>query len=969
MKIFYKTFQPLLATDKDKHVTLDGTDSATLEDLIKAILFKEERTEQETAFLYLPSGIPLNYTPLSVTFSLKRWYIKDGDHLFVMFTDKQNTVECDPGAEALSHKFYAEEGNACITVNVRGDRQCTLKVSENAKMQHIYERVSHSTGIPCKYIQLYHTTRFIDPGSNLLLSTLSPGESIHLKLKFCPQRRFYDAFNAKSTKILCEQTDAGLRMFYSLLFILAHYLTDEGRDLEVLSYILQLTACPPLVLSLAMIFDKRMMTIAQAVAIREGLFELFKRLTYNQRKGVDSETDANLDRTFEYSDYCWHVLLSNCHNLDPSRKLPSMFHHIICLQCHECDQHLSFCMPSRMSPGGHTLCYICGSSNLEVDQLTSQLAMALPLEEEASYWCMENWYSRESIDIPSRIVCEPPHFMMTCTVYDLKNTPAEFPPPRLFYNAEDQIIIFTGRTGKSGAVNTHYLFDPLNGEEVLEDIGKIDFCQHVKKLKGAMHNKVFIKHAPDEAVVILLDISSSMKRKAKTVLWYGEETALATTKLHIAQKFFVAFAKRTIAFGLKHALALTFFNNTIEKKCMFSESVEALVHVLEQELESIKASGDTRLWDAIFSAGEQLCKLPDICNKSTRRILCLTDGSDSGSSHSALDCAKLLCESRIILDMILIGRENTEASSLAYITGGFPFHFKEVSEALCIAEAEPLLSVRTRQIVSRSKPSNLAKGALNEYRKWPYAQLVVKNPPPSQVKLVLSQAIVEGCEKTSIPDIFRYLMIKNPITFKDLQVLTPITAVNLSKSLEKDSRDSRSKRILRELTRIAKHGIPLPSGGNIEIYALRDCVDIWIGKMPSPDNSPYVSTFLIFTVVFPTDYPKNPPQFRFETPILHPNVSSDGRVCHYLLQKRLYSQELSMTDIIRQVFVLLALPIWKDGADTIRTDAYEKNSEAFEDEARKRSESISHNELYTEPECDSDCDVPEEDEAWFLQNR
>ena len=138
--------------------------------------------------------------------------------------------------------------------------------------------------------------------------------------------------------------------------------------------------------------------------------------------------------------------------------------------------------------------------------------------------------------------------------------------------------------------------------------------------------------------------------------------------------------------------------------------------------------------------------------------------------------------------------------------------------------------------------------------------------------------------------------------------------------------------------------------------------------MPSPDNSPYVSTFLIFTVVFPPDYPKNPPQFHFETPVLHPNVSSDCRVCHYLLQKQLYSQELSMTEIIRQVFVLLALPILKDGADTVRADAYERNSKAFEDEARKRSESISHNDLYNEPESDSDCDIPEEDGAWFLQN-
>jgi ubiquitin-protein ligase len=953
MKILYKTFQPLHSRNHEKSVSVEITD--TLQRLIDEICSQEGRPANETAYLYLLSGIPLNYNPVSVNYPVKNWYLKESDCLFVLFAPKQ--VCAESYGQQCGKCISQPKGTMGVKVLVSGDRQCILQCFGNESIRELHEKVSQKTGIPLEWLKLYHPCHAIDPTdetkkiADMCNDNL---EQIEVTIRVEHKRKLYDAFSSKLIQPRVNQTDKGIRMFYSFLFVVAFYITKGSLDLRLLAFIYQITDCPPLIHALASIFDNRIIAYAQRVAIQEGLFELFRLIRHECMPSFIKEQPEDAT-VFECSEECWKRLLCFSSKL-PITDLPVAFQHmrIVQFQCSKCK--LQMCAPcSRM--GTDVLCALCADSHndLDIDEFTSQLILALPLENEAALWDLppNNYGTQLLFKNLSVEASWKPSFIAIHSIQDLRSDPCKCKPPSLTHNAQYHVIVFTGRSGKVGTNKTHYLFDPLTGEDRLEDINLIDFYQHVEQFKTSMHTKMFITQAPDELIVILLDISSSMNRKT---LQHN------TTRLQMACNFFAAFMKRTCSYNFKHAIALTYFNDNTHKKCLFSESVEALASVLINESQSIKACGNTHLWDAVLEAMDQLqcSNLPKECHASAKRILCLTDGSDWGSKHKAIDCVKKLSHDNIVLDAILIGTESSETKAVSYASGGFPFHFKNASDAMCIAEAEHLLSLRRRHTVDRGSSTDDSKAMLKRYKIWPYAILITKNPPP----LLVKTANVANCHESAIhSEICNYLEFKNPC-IKDTEVRRPIAAINAAKS-NGEHQGERARRLLQELTYIAKNGTPAPPGGSIEVYPLKSCIDRWKGYMQCPADSPYVKR-LVFSMNFPPEYPKCPPELRFETPILHPNVSSEGRMFHYLLQKQHYSQELTIGEILKQILICLLLPMWKTGADSIRSETYYKSQEAFNEEAKKRSQSVTPENLQIEGS-DSDYEIPEDDEAWFLQ--
>ena len=49
--------------------------------------------------------------------------------------------------------------------------------------------------------------------------------------------------------------------------------------------------------------------------------------------------------------------------------------------------------------------------------------------------------------------------------------------------------------------------------------------------------------------------------------------------------------------------------------------------------------------------------------------------------------------------------------------------------------------------------------------------------------------------------------------------------------------------------------------------------------LTGPDDSPYSGGVFALKVSVPARYPFEPPRVRFLTPVFHPNIDSDGRVC------------------------------------------------------------------------------------------
>ncbi|GMM44616.1 E2 ubiquitin-conjugating protein [Pichia kluyveri] len=87
------------------------------------------------------------------------------------------------------------------------------------------------------------------------------------------------------------------------------------------------------------------------------------------------------------------------------------------------------------------------------------------------------------------------------------------------------------------------------------------------------------------------------------------------------------------------------------------------------------------------------------------------------------------------------------------------------------------------------------------------------------------------------------------------------------------------KRLLRELKEITKN----PIDGIIASPLNDNDLFHWRCIITGPNDTPY--EFGIFEAIlnFPSDYPLSPPTMKFLTPIFHPNIYKDGKVCISIL--------------------------------------------------------------------------------------
>ena len=57
----------------------------------------------------------------------------------------------------------------------------------------------------------------------------------------------------------------------------------------------------------------------------------------------------------------------------------------------------------------------------------------------------------------------------------------------------------------------------------------------------------------------------------------------------------------------------------------------------------------------------------------------------------------------------------------------------------------------------------------------------------------------------------------------------------------------------------------------------------WEAAITGPEGSPFEDGVFVTRLVFPQDYPLNPPSMRFISKIFHPNIYPDGKVCISIL--------------------------------------------------------------------------------------
>ena len=750
-------------------------------------------------------------------------------------------------------KVDHEDGTQHLVI--QGLKSCKVRVDLDIDSPTtLYQKVYSATEIPTNWMELWHDGELIDgKDDTTTLAGCGLEEAAVVQLKFCPRRKYslwHSVFNAKLCKPRQEQNELGLSAFNSMLYVISYYVGADETDLKVLGQIMKLTACPPLVHALAALFSRRMINMAQKVAINEGLFELFRIMS--PRVG-----DQNV---FEHSKSLWEHLYSTA---ESDLAVPCDFTHTISFFCSRCEERLD---QAYDSPEFGIVCYTCAKESQQLPPLSphvSQLLISLPLDTEAAYWDLvagsadkppySNWPKLASPG-PTTHGIPLPQYLEVKSTSDLMHRPDENPPPCLTTNGEKRLVVFTGRSkSEHERDKTHFLLDPLTGEEELCDLKQIAFKLQLATV-GALEKNSYITEAPDEAVVVLLDTSGSMNSKVLDKI----------SRLDFAKLVFTVFADRTMAYNLKHAIGVTAFNDRSTIVSNLSEACEAFVHVMSQKTDALRIRGSTELWQSVEDVTAQLLEVKAKYPNCHLRVFCLSDGCDNTGSLRN-HCITLLQRWNIVLDFVSIGVDNQDAKQAAIATGGHAFHFKEIVSAMKIMEIEAVLSFRRRSDATAR-------------------QGTVRTPTSLPVKLP-------------------------PEVTCQTNALMPVDV--LLSYCRRPAHQSRIKRILKELAHIVRN----PLDG-VHVYPVRDRVDLWRIILCGPSRSMYKrGTFLLYAV-FPEKYPNAPPEIRFQTPIYHCNVTADGLICHPQLLRYGYSATLTIRDLLNKVKYLLEVPNPTDAIDS-----------------------------------------------------
>ncbi len=100
----------------------------------------------------------------------------------------------------------------------------------------------------------------------------------------------------------------------------------------------------------------------------------------------------------------------------------------------------------------------------------------------------------------------------------------------------------------------------------------------------------------------------------------------------------------------------------------------------------------------------------------------------------------------------------------------------------------------------------------------------------------------------------------------------------------------------------------------------------WIASIIGPENSPYKNGIFSLEIIFPQDYPFNPPKIRFLTKIYHCNINSSGGICLDILKDK-WSPALTVSKILLSICSLIDDPNPDDPLMPDIANLYKTNKE------------------------------------------
>jgi ubiquitin-protein ligase len=124
-------------------------------------------------------------------------------------------------------------------------------------------------------------------------------------------------------------------------------------------------------------------------------------------------------------------------------------------------------------------------------------------------------------------------------------------------------------------------------------------------------------------------------------------------------------------------------------------------------------------------------------------------------------------------------------------------------------------------------------------------------------------------------------------------------------------------------------------GPGVSAWAV-DEADIRVlgAAIKGPDGSPFDGGTFALTIQLSHQYPFEPPLVRFVTPIYHPNIDSEGRICLDLLKSE-WTPSSNINNILLSIRMLMESPNGQDGLVADITEEFNRDINLWRRKARE----------------------------------
>ena len=104
---------------------------------------------------------------------------------------------------------------------------------------------------------------------------------------------------------------------------------------------------------------------------------------------------------------------------------------------------------------------------------------------------------------------------------------------------------------------------------------------------------------------------------------------------------------------------------------------------------------------------------------------------------------------------------------------------------------------------------------------------------------------------------------------------------------------------------------------------------VWNAQIYGPPNTPFEKGIFNIILKFDSDYPVKPPSVKFLTPMFHPNIYRDGKICVDILQSSEWTPAQNIRTILISIMSLLMDPNPSSPANREAAELYNKNREEY----------------------------------------